>query len=595
MRELFGKSAGGVGDGSLRLTLLAPALLILGSVQAAMAAPAEHIRQYVEDLLAAEEVRIEGETVASRELLPAFYQARAFEPAWADEDKRTALYEAIDQIHLDGLSEDDYHPNVLRAFESKLRAPGEGPGRELLAAQHDVLLTDALIRVAYHLSFGKVDPEGLDRHWNIARIFEADEPLKRLQTAMASSDLGPEIDALRPDHWIYSRLRKALETYRAIAEKGEWPQVPKGKTLQLGVTGPRVEILRARLEVEGFIDAASGAGSEEDKPGGTRKGDDEAGGQEADDIAARQIFDEPLEAAVKAFQARYGLGADGKAGRKTLRAMNRTVQERIDQIRVNLERARWVLHDLDENFILVDIAGFRLHEYRDKGFAWSTRVQVGRPFRKTPIFKSKIEYMVVNPTWTVPPTILRKDVIPAVLKDPDYLSKKNIGVYTRGGERIDPYTLDWSEYASGGRFPYRLRQAAGRGNALGRVKFIFPNDYAVYLHDTPSQRLFDRASRAFSSGCIRVQEPMRLVESLLANSPSWPEKRFKAALDSGKTRTVMLDEPVTVMLMYWTVSVPQDGTVEFKGDIYDRDRAVLEGLNGEFRFRKRPLTSGPIL
>ncbi|MGI9333150.1 MAG: L,D-transpeptidase family protein [Gammaproteobacteria bacterium] len=558
-----------------------PLLLAFGS-PSVEAVPAEHIRQYVEDLIAGEEVRIDGATVASRELLPAFYEATAFEPAWKDEVKRKALYDAIGSIHLDGLTSGDYHPKVLRAVESRLAAAEPGPERELLAAQYDVLLTDSLIRVAYHLSFGKVDPERLDRHWNIARTFEAHEPLARLQGAMMGSDLAAAISALRPQHWSYNRLRNALAAYRAIAGKGGWATVTTGKTLEFGVSGPRVEALRARLEAEGFIEGDGETGTIF-----------EAAGDDNEDAEA-PYFDEALEQAVKQFQARYRLAVDGRAGPKTLAAMNIPVAARIDQIRVNLERARWVLHDLDDVFVLVDIAGFQLHEYRDNGVEWSTRVQVGRPYRKTPVFKSKIEYMVVNPTWTVPPTILRKDVLPAVREDPEYLRRKNIGVFSRSGEPIDPGTVDWSQYASGG-FPYRLRQAAGRGNALGRVKFIFPNDYAVYLHETPSQHLFDRASRAFSSGCIRVQEPMGLAERLLRNSPSWSMARFETAIASGKTRTVMLDEPVTVMLMYWTVSVPEEGVVEFKNDIYNRDRAVLEGLNADFRFRKRPVTRGPIL
>jgi murein L,D-transpeptidase YcbB/YkuD len=237
--------------------------------------------------------------------------------------------------------------------------------------------------------------------------------------------------------------------------------------------------------------------------------------------------------------------------------------------------------------VLTDIAGFRVTYIRDGDVIWKSRAQVGKPYRKTPVFRSEITYLDINPTWTVPPTILYQDIIPRLRKDPDYLNKKDMRVLEYSGRPVDASSIDWSKYSSG-RFPYMIRQNPGPGNALGRIKFMFPNKHSVYLHDTPNKSLFGRTERAFSSGCIRVENPYDLAK-LLLKSDQWNKARILEVVDSKKTTSVPLPSPVAVILLYWTVNADADGHVVFKKDIYNRDGLILAGLQRPFQFRKAPI------
>jgi murein L,D-transpeptidase YcbB/YkuD len=337
--------------------------------------------------------------------------------------------------------------------------------------------------------------------------------------------------------------------------------VPEGPTLKKEMTDSRVLLLRKRLSITGDLEA---------------------------DALNSEHFDDPLEQAVIRFQNRHHLTADGAVGKQTLATLNVPVEDRVDQIKINLERARWVLHAISGEFVIVDIAGFEIFVYKDDRFLWTSRVQVGRPFRRTPVFKSEIKYLELNPTWTVPPGILAKDILPAVKKDPNYLKDRNIKVIDRNGKVVNQDSIDWSKY-TGPNFPYRLRQDPGPINALGLIKIMFPNQHLVYIHDTPSKSLFERADRTFSSGCIRTEKPFELAEILLDHPDKWNPESFKQIIDSGRTQSITLPKPVPVLLFYWTVSVRPDGTVRFKRDPYQRDAGVLEGLNGGFKFRKRPV------
>lgn len=238
--------------------------------------------------------------------------------------------------------------------------------------------------------------------------------------------------------------------------------------------------------------------------------------------------------------------------------------------------------------MLVDIAGFSVRVFRDNEVAWRSRVQVGRPYRATPVFRDRIRYLEFNPTWTVPPGILRKDVIPAVQRDASYLPDRDMSVLTSDGRSVDPASIDWSRYPKE-RFPYRIVQAPGPRNALGLVKFMFPNDHLVFLHDTPSRALFERTERGFSSGCIRVENPFALAELLLDDEAEWSRQQIDDVVASAEIRRVNLRQPLPVLLLYWTIDIEQPGRVGFNRDLYDRDAAVLEGLEGEFRVRKRPI------
>jgi murein L,D-transpeptidase YcbB/YkuD len=361
-------------------------------------------------------------------------------------------------------------------------------------------------------------------------------------------------------------MRTALATYRAIKAMGGWPLIPSGPSLKVGMHDERIPALRRRLSLTGDLAPSS--------------------------VDRSQLFDSALVEAVKTFQRRHGLAADGALGRETLAAMNVPVEERIQQLRVNLERGRWVVHNLENTFIVVNVAGYHSYYVKDGQLLWQGRAQVGRPLRQTPSFKAELTYLVFNPTWTVPPTILAQDYLPFLKQDPGYVHRKGLKVIDRAGRAVEPWQIDWSRYSIT-YSPYSLRQDPGPRNALGRVKFIFPNDHAVFLHDTPNQKLFDRTARAFSSGCIRVENALDLAQLLLNDGAQWDRKAIDRVVKSGKTRTVSLPEPIPVLLLYWTAWVGPDGRVNFGHDLYDRDKLVQKALAGDFRFRKRPVFEVP--
>ena len=289
------------------------------------------------------------------------------------------------------------------------------------------------------------------------------------------------------------------------------------------------------------------------------------------------------------FQQRHGLGADGVAGRETFAAMNVTAHARIDQIKANLERSRWVFTDLTGDFIVVNIAGYRAYLVRNTEIVWETNVMVGKTYRKTPVFKASMKYLVLNPTWTVPPGILRKDILPKLKKDPGYLDQKGYLLLDRDGNPVNQDAIDWSSI-SHRNFPYIVRQPAGPDNALGQVKFIFPNGHFVFLHDTNHRDLFVHRERAFSSGCIRVENPLKLAELVLNDARRWHPAAIQAALDLKKTQTVHLPEPLPVLLLYWTTTVAADGTVGFLKDVYGRDQRIIARLAAPFRPAARNFT-----
>jgi murein L,D-transpeptidase YcbB/YkuD len=270
---------------------------------------------------------------------------------------------------------------------------------------------------------------------------------------------------------------------------------------------------------------------------------------------------------------------DSVVGRKTLAALNVPAAARVDQLRINLERLRWVMRDREPRFVAVNIAGFSVYYIEGDDLLWSARAVVGRPYRQTPVFRAEMTYLVFNPDWTVPPTILRNDTLPAIRKNAAYLDENHMDVVNATGRPIDPATIDWTRYPPE-RFPYYIRQRPGPWNALGRVKFIFPNDHFVFLHDTPTKALFERSERTFSSGCIRVERPFELAEIVLRGQAPWDAAEIARQVDTGETKTVFLQRPVPVLVLYLTaVSVDGGEVLQFFGDVYDRDSAVLAALD----------------
>ena len=534
------------------------AALLVYSLFASSALSAEKgkqlLQQRMNQLAERGSLNLEGEVISSKSFLPEFYRQRDYQLAWtAHMDNARVLAARILSSHEEGLVPADYHAAEIK----KLLALSSGKQfPEARQVDLDILLTEALARYAYHLRFGKVDPGKLDADWNMPRSFNGQDPVVELQSVIDSADFNAQLDMRITQLPVYKQFRQALAKYAVIAAAGGWPSTPAGETLKPGMQDARVPLLRKRLQASGDLTATVNDSSE---------------------------YDAMLESAVKQFQSRHGLEADGVVGKGTLAAMNVPVDARINQIRVNLDRARWVSQDIPETYVIVDIAGFNARLFRNGELVWDEPAQVGKPYRKTPVFREDMTYLELNPTWTIPPTILAKDILPKMKQDPAYLQQKNMQVLTQDGKVVDPGTIDWSSVSAKG-FPYIIRQTPGPHNALGRVKFMFPNSHFVYLHDTPSKQLFNRSSRALSSGCIRVRNPFELAELLLQDQDGWDRTQIDAAVDSLKQQRVSLSEPVPVLLLYWTVNVDADGTVYFKEDIYQRDARVLAGLDGRFSF-----------
>lgn len=483
----------------------------------------------------------------------AFYAARALRPAWGDERTVAALAAAIATLADDGLVPRDYRPDLLPdAYRSARNAASSAPA----LAEFDVRVTRLLLRVLYHLALGKLDPTAVDPDWEIPRaVWQPD--FAALSRAVDSGQFTEAFAAARPNHPLYDGLRAGLAHYRDIERRGGWRALPGSRTaLHPGDSSPDVPLLRARLAAEAEVaQPAADCG--------------------APDAAAPdpQCYDAGLAAAVRAFQRHHLLRADGVVGARTRAALNVSVAARIEQIRVNLERARWLLHGLPESFVLVDIPGYQLSFFRLGGAVWRTRIVVGRPARPTPLLRSAIAYLTFNPTWTIPPTILREDVLPRVRREPEYLAHEHISVLSAAGVPLDPHGVDWSRPGA-----LILRQEAGPQNALGRVAIRFPNRHEVYLHDTPAQELFDFDQRAFSSGCIRVQNALEFVRLLLDDDTRWHADALAALVADGRTRQVDLARRVPLIIYYWTVQADADGALSFRPDVYARDAAVLAAL-----------------
>ncbi len=504
-------------------------------------------------------ISVNGTQIHAVRVIGKMYKLSGQRPLW-NANAIASLASEIEDLAYDGLTPDDYRfPTITNI----LSAPdvADLPVKE--RAKLDVLLSEAFVRAAYNLYVGKVDAERLDANINFTRPINIEDPASLLFDAISEAEIGLLFDEMRPQNIRYGWLKSALKRYRDYAAAVGWATVAEGKTLKVGQDDSRVAQVRARLKVTGDYTG-------EFTP------------------TAPDHFDPELFAAVKLFQKRHGLEVDGAVGPVTRAALNVSVEERIDQIRVNLERQRWIMHEAYDEFLIVDIAGFRVYWVKDDEVIWQEQVQVGKEYTQTPLFKDNIRYLDFNPTWTIPPGIMRRSILPALKKDPNFLDKKGYLLLTQDGERINPKTIDWQSIKT---MPYIVRQPPGPDNALGLVKFMFPNPHFVFLHDTNHRELFDRTGRAFSAGCIRVQNPFDLAERLLAGQDSWDRGKIDAVVRSGKNTRVILDRPMRIIIAYLTAR--SDGQrVFFNSDVYNRDEAVLSALDGDFRVRKQDRKSG---
>lgn len=519
------------------------------------------IQAELEKLMDPDVTSIQGARIALREPLQNFYAKRGFRAAWSHAPNAEQLRKALADSYDDGLDPADYHLPLLEKLSKQLSETDSPP---VLRAQYDILLTEALLRLAYHLSFGKVDPETFDAQWNYGRTLASTDVAQKVEQALAAEDVYQRVAALKPTHPLYVKLKRELVRFRAVTASNAPPTIPAGPALKPGMSDARISLVRKRLIASGDLSASDASDSAE--------------------------YDAPLVAAVRNFQQRMGLESDDVLGPGTIAELNVPAADRIRQLRVNLDRGRVLLRDLPDAFIVVNIAGFTIYFIRGEHIVWNARVQVGKPYRRTPIFRSDISYLVLNPTWTVPPGIIAKDILPAAQRDPDAITRKDLKVLDASGRVLDPHSIDWTRFRSG-HIPYTLRQDPGPKNALGRVKLMFPNPYLVYLHDTPSQALFDRSERTFSSGCVRVERVLELTELVLDDRERWNQASIARVLDTGETHNVTLSKQIPVLLTYWTAWVDPQGRTNFRRDIYGQDAQWAQALDAEFKLRSKPLFS----
>lgn len=518
----------------------------------------EKIQFFIENKSETDRYIIDGERLYSSQLLPRFYQNRFFNSAWSGENGLTSnarmLIRFINTIDEHGLQPADYHQALITKYVELIALDSAQVVENLFKI--DILLTDAFLVIASHLYFGKVDPEKNDANWKIQR--KEPELLidHRLENAVSQTSVDYELNLLLPAYRSYNLLKQELVFYRSI-EDDQWPKVGHVKALKPGEEDNIVPKVRQRLLSLKYDISDS----------------------------LSKVYDAELESVMKQFQSRHGLNNDGVIGKLTIEALNITPRERVEMIRVNMERIRWLPLTVPDSLILVNIADYTLDVLRGKDTLLTMRSIVGKSYRKTPAFVSKMTYLVFSPTWVIPQGILTKDVIPAVQKDPDYLAKKNMKVLRFDGTEVDPATVEWSKYKKRG-FPYMIRQEPGADNALGWVKFMFPNTYDVYIHDTPNRNLFSRDERTFSSGCIRIEKPLELAKLLLSDNPKWDDASISKAMYSGKEQTVRLLTPWTVAIVYLTAWVDEQNKIQFRKDVYERDKIISQALKQKSAYSK---------
>ncbi len=496
--------------------------------------------------------------ICNPELILDFYVHREFKPVWVTKDglnnKAEVFINIIIQADHEGLNSKTYHQeNILTLLTQIKLGIAKDTNESEKLAELDLLLSDAFFSFGSHLSEGIVDPYSNNFNWHIKK------PRKNLtkifQTMLYDDNLKGFVDPLQPHHSGYLRLKTALLKYMNIKKSGCWHEVPVGGTMRKGDHGTGISALRSRLIISGDLTDSSNNN--------------------------QTYFDDVLEEGVRRFQARHGFEVDGVVGSKTLAALNVPAEDRIRQIRLNMERWRWLPQDLGERHIMVNTADFKLNVVENEKTTESIRAIVGKREKPTPVLSRKIRYLELNPYWNIPHNIAINDIIPSIKKDPGYLADNNIRIFENWEEdarELNPESIDWNKITRK-NFVYRFRQDPANSNALGRVKFIFPNKYSIYLHDTPARNLFNMAKRTFSSGCIRIEKPMKLAAYLLKDNPKWNLEKLIVTVKRKKNKAILLSHPINIHILYWTAWVDKDGIINFRDDIYAWDSQLNIALN----------------
>jgi murein L,D-transpeptidase YcbB/YkuD len=481
---------------------------------------------------------IGGERVDA-DALGRFYQARNSELAWSGNPKAQSNADialgALSHAEEQGLNKSKYHLAQLSR-----RGPHED------ASDFDLLLSDAMLRYMGDLHSGRIAASTLYR--DVSLPLKSFDAVAALTGALAGGTLETMLTAIAPQHREYARLTVALAKYRKVAAAGEWPQLPKAD-VKPGTTDPRIESLRVRLMRE---DAALTADSNE----------------------------QDVMNALRRYQARNGLEADGKLGPQTLGMLNVTAAERVAQIEANMDRWRWLPAELEPRYIMVNAADATLQVFEKGAVVLRSKVVVGEPEKRTPIFRTLAKEVTVNPPWNVPSSIARKEILPKLKRDPNYLVSQHMILVNGPPDDPQGKHIDWKRL-SAANFPYRIRQLPGPDNALGSLKLEMPSAFDIYLHDTPGKTAFARNDRTLSHGCIRVQEILSLASIALDGDAMSAIGELKTLMAAGETTHIALKEPLPVYVVYWTAIADDDGAVQFRKDVYGRDRDLIAALRRE--------------
>jgi murein L,D-transpeptidase YcbB/YkuD len=472
-----------------------------------------------------------------------------FEKGGLDKDRVEALTNALLNATSDGLRIDDYPLSDVAHAVSTVRSSNHPTAEQL--ADADVLLTAAYASLGEDLLVGQVDPKTVGQSWHIdTRDENVDSALVR---TLVKQPLDKAINAMRPNDEEYAALQKELVRFRELISKGGWKPVPAGKALKRGQSDSpeRIAALRARLAAEGISVPAASASSS------STPADSGAKATRAPSGSSGAVFDEGLAGAIAQFQARHGINVDSALGKETVDALNVPAEYRLGQIAANLERTRWLPRALGSRYIYVNVPAFQLRAF-DKGEpVLEMKVIVGQEYedKATPVFSDSMETVVFRPYWNITPDIQAKEIEPKLASNPGYLAANDMEYYNDGGQR-------------------RIRQRPGPKNSLGFVKFLFPNDFNIYLHDTPNHELFDKDVRAFSHGCIRVEKPDELAQWVLG----WDASKVEQAMrEGGDNRGVKLPKKIPVYIAYGTAYV-RDGQLFFGNDLYHRDDELVKAI-----------------
>jgi murein L,D-transpeptidase YcbB/YkuD len=471
-----------------------------------------------------------------------FYGERNFEPLWLDldgdkiqfSDKAQSIIKLFEKAELEGLRPSDYLTDALDLTDI------ENEPERLAALETE--FSQSAIRYAQHAAGGRINPRSVSRSitLNPTRIDGA----KMLIDLVQSSDPAALLYGLHPTHREFTALRQELAKKLDGVEE-EQIIIPGGQLLKLGRTDDRLPLLRTRLEVP------------------------------ASDPANEMVYDQAVVDAVEEFQSSLGLVPDGVVGPATIAALNGANGASVEDIIANMERWRWMPKDLGDFFVLVNVPEYRLEVRSGETVRHATRVVVGKPKHATPIFSDEIEHVVVNPYWNVPLSITKNELLPASNGNPGYFAARNYELLA-GGRVINASNVDWAN-VNPSNPPFRVRQRPGRGNALGQIKFLFPNQHSVYLHDTPSKSLFSRSYRAFSHGCVRVHNPLEFADALLAFEPDLNLSKIKSMFGS-RERWNNLKSHIPVHIAYFTLRVSGDGTIRSYGDVYGHHQRLINML-----------------